>query len=104
MASRTLRPVAFTPSSLVRRMRMRGGYGGEGGGLARRQPARRLGVHLPNAEEKVMQLPHNSFVVVADGKKMLFFRNEGDGDYPRLEVERKRETADAADRDQKTDA
>ena len=31
-----------------------------------------------------MQLPHNSFVVVADGKKMLFFRNEGDGDYPKL--------------------
>jgi len=51
-----------------------------------------------------MQLPHNSFVVVADGKKMLFFRNEGDGAYPKLEVERKRETADAPDRDQKTDA
>ena len=50
-----------------------------------------------------MQVPHNSFVVVADGKKMLFFRNEGDGDYPKLEVERKRETPDAPDRDQKTD-
>ena len=51
-----------------------------------------------------MQVPHNSFVVVADGKKMLFFRNEGDSDYPKLEVERKRETAGAYDRDQKTDA
>lgn len=51
-----------------------------------------------------MQLPHNSFVLVADGKKMLFFRNEGDGDYPQLEVEGKRETADAPDRDQKSDA
>ena len=51
-----------------------------------------------------MQVPHNSFVVVADGKKMLFFRNEGDSEYPKLEVERKRETDDAADRDQKTDA
>jgi protein required for attachment to host cells len=50
-----------------------------------------------------MQVPHNSFVVVADGKKMLFFRNEGDSQFPRLEVERKRETADAYDRDQKTD-
>ena len=50
-----------------------------------------------------MQVPHNSFVVVADGKKMLFFRNEGDSEYPKLEVERKRETEDAADRDQKTD-
>ncbi|MEA3001351.1 MAG: hypothetical protein QOH81_139 [Sphingomonadales bacterium] len=51
-----------------------------------------------------MQLPHNSFVIVADGKKMLFFRNEGDADFPRLQVERKRETPDAPDRDQKSDA
>ena len=50
-----------------------------------------------------MQVPHNSFVVVADGKKMLFFRNEGDSQFPKLEVERKRETTDAYDRDQKTD-
>jgi protein required for attachment to host cells len=54
-------------------------------------------------KEKAMQVPHRSFVVVADGKKMLFFRNEGDSEYPRLQVERKRETSDAADRDQKTD-
>ena len=51
-----------------------------------------------------MQVPHKSFVVVADGKKMLFFRNEGDSEFPKLEVERKRETTDAPDRDQKTDA
>lgn len=51
-----------------------------------------------------MQVPHNSFVVVADGKKMLFFRNEGDSEFPKLEVERKRQTADAPDRAQKTDA
>ena len=52
-----------------------------------------------------MQVPHKSFVVVADGKKMLFFRNEGDSQFPKLEVEveRKRETTDASDRDQKTD-
>jgi protein required for attachment to host cells len=43
-------------------------------------------------------------VVVADGRKMLFFRNEGDAVFPKLEVERKRETEDAKDRDQKTDA
>jgi protein required for attachment to host cells len=49
-----------------------------------------------------MQVPHNSFVVVADGKKMLFFRNEGDSEFPKLEVERKRETADLPDREQKT--
>ncbi|HEY1604661.1 MAG TPA: host attachment family protein [Allosphingosinicella sp.] len=51
-----------------------------------------------------MQLAHDSFVLVADGKKMLFFRNEGDADFPKLEVERKRETADAPNRDRKTDA
>ena len=51
-----------------------------------------------------MQVPHNSFVVVADGKKMLFLRNEGDAEFPKLEVERKRETPDAPDREQKTDA
>ncbi len=51
-----------------------------------------------------MQVPHKSFVVVADGKKMLFFRNQGDSDYPRLEVERKREQENPADRHQKTDS
>lgn len=51
-----------------------------------------------------MQVPHNSFVLVADGKKMLFFRNEGDSDFPKLEVERKREQDNPADRAQKSDA
>ena len=50
-----------------------------------------------------MQVPHNSFVVVADGAKMLFFRNEGDAEFPKLEVERKREQEDRPDRDWKTD-
>ena len=50
-----------------------------------------------------MQVPHNSFVVVADGEKMLFFRNEGDTHYPKLEVERKREQDNPPDRDQKSD-
>ena len=44
-----------------------------------------------------MQVPHRSFVVVADGKKMLFFRNEGDSEYPKLEMERKREQSNPAD-------
>ncbi|WCT74220.1 host attachment family protein [Sphingomonas naphthae] len=34
-----------------------------------------------------MRLAHNSVVVVADGRKMLFFRNEGDAEYPNLTVE-----------------
>jgi len=50
-----------------------------------------------------MQVPHNSFVVVADGKKMLFFRNEGDAEFLKLEVDRKREQEDLADREMKTD-
>jgi len=50
-----------------------------------------------------MQVPHKSFVVVADGKKMLFFRNEGDSEYPKLEIERKREQVNPPDHEQKTD-
>lgn len=50
-----------------------------------------------------MRVPHNSFVLVADGKKMLFFRNEGDEEFPQLEVAEKDEQPDAASRDQKTD-
>jgi len=51
-----------------------------------------------------MQVPHNTFVVVADGRKMLFFRNEGDSEFPKLQVERKQVQNNPADRDQKTDA
>lgn len=36
-----------------------------------------------------MQVPHNAFVVVADGRKMLFLRNEGDAVHPNLQVEKK---------------
>jgi protein required for attachment to host cells len=50
-----------------------------------------------------MRIPHNSCVLVADGRKMLFFRNEGDGEFPNLEVERKRVDDNPYDRDQGTD-
>jgi protein required for attachment to host cells len=53
-------------------------------------------------KEIEMQLPHNSFIVVADGEKMLFFRNEGDAEFPKLEVERKREQENPPNRDQKS--
>lgn len=36
-----------------------------------------------------MQVPHDAVVVVADGRKMLFLRNEGDAAYPNLQVEKK---------------
>jgi protein required for attachment to host cells len=51
----------------------------------------------------MMDLPHRAFVVVADGKKMLFFRNEGDAEFPKLEVERKREQEDLSDQEMSTD-
>ncbi len=36
-----------------------------------------------------MQLPHDAFVMVADGRKLLFLRNEGDALIPNLQVEKK---------------
>lgn len=51
-----------------------------------------------------MQLPHNSVVLVADGRKMLFLRNEGDSEFPNLIVETAQEQDNPATRDQATDA
>ena len=51
-----------------------------------------------------MQIPHNTFVLVADGRKMLFFRNAGDAAALNLQVELAEEHADAADHDLKRDA
>lgn len=51
-----------------------------------------------------MQLPHKSFIVVADGRKMLFFRNEGDAMHPNLVVERVREQENPPSDEQGTDS
>ena len=51
-----------------------------------------------------MQLPHNSVVLVADGRKMLFLRNEGDAEFPNLVVEKAQEQDNPATRDQATDS
>ena len=51
-----------------------------------------------------MHVPPNACVVVVDGRKSLFFRNEGDAEYPNLVVEDQHAQADLADRDQKSDA
>ena len=51
-----------------------------------------------------MHLPHNAAVLVADGRKMLFLRNEGDEAYPNLVVEHAEEQANPKDGDQKSDA
>lgn len=51
-----------------------------------------------------MLIPHNAFVVVADGRKMLFLRNEGDAVHPNLQVERKRVQDNPSNGEQTTDA
>jgi len=51
-----------------------------------------------------MRIAHDALVLVADGRKSLFFRNEGDEDYPNLVVEDQRAQAGLDDRDMKTDA
>ena len=50
-----------------------------------------------------MRVPHDSYVLVADGRKMLFFRNEGDAEFLNLEVERSRVDDNPPDREQGTD-
>lgn len=50
-----------------------------------------------------MRVPHNTFIVVADGRKMLLLRNEGDAEHLNLQVERKELHASPKDVDQKSD-
>ena len=50
-----------------------------------------------------MRIPHDSYVLVADGAKMLFFRNQGDADKPNLTVVAAEQQPDRYDRDIKTD-
>ena len=51
-----------------------------------------------------MPLPNNALVLVTDGRKTLFFRNEGDENQIDLRTEAHDEREDAPDRDMKTDA
>jgi protein required for attachment to host cells len=51
-----------------------------------------------------MPLPHNALVLVADGRKMLFFRNHGDENQIDLRTEAHDARHDRKDRDIKTDA
>lgn len=50
-----------------------------------------------------MQISHNAVVLVADGRKSLFLRNEGDATYPNLVVEHAVEDNNPSDGDQKSD-
>jgi len=51
-----------------------------------------------------MPLPHNALVLVADGRKMLFFRNLGDENQIDLRTEAHDERQERKDREIKTDA
>ena len=50
-----------------------------------------------------MRIPHDSYILVADGAKMLFFRNEGDAENLNLTVVAAEQQADLYDREIKTD-
>jgi len=51
-----------------------------------------------------MPLPHNALVLVADGRKMLFFRNNGDEEQIDLRTEAHDRREDRKDSEIKTDA
>lgn len=51
-----------------------------------------------------MAIPHGALVLVADGKKMLWLRNQGDSELVDLRTESHDERADPMDREIKTDA
>jgi len=51
-----------------------------------------------------MALPHGALVLVADGTKMLFLRNQGDENQIDLRTEAHDEREDLYDREMKTDA
>jgi protein required for attachment to host cells len=51
-----------------------------------------------------MPLPHDALVLVADGRKMLFFRNHGDENQIDLRTEGHEARKDRKDREIKTDA
>jgi protein required for attachment to host cells len=53
--------------------------------------------------ERMMKVPHDSFVLVADGRKSLFFRNEGDSEFPNLIVEEKETHPNPAHHEQASD-
>jgi protein required for attachment to host cells len=52
---------------------------------------------------RAMQIDHDAVVLVADGRKMLFFRNAGDEAYPKLETEAVRHQDNPAHLDQASD-
>jgi protein required for attachment to host cells len=68
-------------------------------GLRSRSPPAGL-----DLKESLMRLPNNALVLVADGRKMLLFRNHGDENQIDLRTETHDARKDRKDRDIKTDA
>jgi protein required for attachment to host cells len=68
-----------------------------------RNPGGPCGVQWRNDKETSMQIPHDGYVLVADGQKMLFFRNQGDEAYLNLEVVTATEQKNPKTSDQGTD-
>jgi protein required for attachment to host cells len=50
-----------------------------------------------------MDVPHDAFVVVADGEKMLLFRNQGDREFPHLMVVEESEQESLSNRELRRD-
>ncbi len=50
-----------------------------------------------------IRIAHDAWVLIGDGEKALFFRNEGDGLYPNLQVIEVLEQDNPANRDQMAD-
>ena len=51
-----------------------------------------------------MTIPKNTLVLVVDGRKMLFLRNQGEGDHVQLVTETHHEREDQKDHELKSDA
>lgn len=51
-----------------------------------------------------MDVPHNAFVAIADGEKMMLFRNQGDGEFPHLVVVEEGEQKSMANRELRRDS
>jgi protein required for attachment to host cells len=50
-----------------------------------------------------LKIPHNAFILVGDGRKALFLRNDGDEKFPNLKVEQVEQTENPSTKEQGSD-
>jgi protein required for attachment to host cells len=67
------------------------------------KPAIRLPGSSKKGRTKMTKLAHDIWVLVADGEKALFLRNEGDAQYPNLQVMRELHEENPPTREQGSD-